>query len=270
MQIIKTLTKTYLWACALILICTSAFAESVTLSTYYPSPFGSYDRLRLVPRSEMTGTCQVGTFYARDTDNKLQYCKDVGSGPGAGEWGSMVGLWDQNGTNFYLSENATNVNNFNGKVGIGTTTPQSTLAIRGVGITNATSSLLVTDDNDNDLFFVRDDGKVSIGVTGAMDSKLEVNGNIDLEVSNRDSQIRFQDTATNTWYSIGIDRSDGGLLRINFGGTVGAANHFSMTSDGDITIGGTISVNDGANQGAVKIRYVPDVAQPGFYATYAP
>ena len=29
------------------------FAENITLTTYYPAPFGAYDRLRLVPRDSM-------------------------------------------------------------------------------------------------------------------------------------------------------------------------------------------------------------------------
>ena len=33
--------------------CLPLFAESINLSTYYPAPFGSYDRLKLVPRDSL-------------------------------------------------------------------------------------------------------------------------------------------------------------------------------------------------------------------------
>ena len=39
--------------CALILLSVSgtAYAETIQLNTYYPAPFGAYDRLRLDPRT---------------------------------------------------------------------------------------------------------------------------------------------------------------------------------------------------------------------------
>ncbi len=45
------------------------FSESLTLSTYYPAPFGSYDRLKLVPRSSLSldphcdDSNDLGTMY---------------------------------------------------------------------------------------------------------------------------------------------------------------------------------------------------------------
>src|SRR3989338_3197331 len=98
-------------------------AQSVQLSTYYPSPFGMYDRLRLVPRAELLGCCagDEGTLYVRNTDTSLRFC---GAG---GAWGAFGGgVWTQNGTNLYPTDTAT------ANVGIGTTTPADRLTVNGV------------------------------------------------------------------------------------------------------------------------------------------
>src|SRR3989338_6751133 len=98
-------------------------AQSVQLSTYYPSPFGMYDRLRLVPRAELLGGCagDEGTLYVRNTDTSLRFC---GAG---GAWGAFGGgVWTQNGTNLYPTDTAT------ANVGIGTTTPADRLTVNGV------------------------------------------------------------------------------------------------------------------------------------------
>ena len=62
--------------------------ESVTLSTYYPSPFGSYDRLRLVPRSDPAEPCQTGTMYT-NLSGVLFFCGNSAT------WGPLVGIWTQ-------------------------------------------------------------------------------------------------------------------------------------------------------------------------------
>ena len=157
-----------------------------------------------------------------------------------------------------------------GKVGIGETNPISTVVVKGVGVSSATSSLLVVNDNGDTMLFVRDDRKVSIGQTGSMDKELEVNGAIDVEVAGRDSLVRFQDTTGGTWYSMGIDTSDGGSFKINFGGSLGDADDFRMTTSGDVVIGGSLSFDNGANSGALQVEWVADGASPGYYATYAP
>ena len=288
-------------------LCTHlVFAETVTLSTYYPAPFGVYDRLRLAPRPELTGTCQIGMLYTRD-DNQLQYCKDRGLG--VGEWGSVSGVWDRQGTDIYVLESDT-INGFHigvgdftpeamlelsgggggddllmlssdedldgdifvvkgdGKVGIGEKNPSAKLVIHGDTI-GANPSLLVEDDNNDQVFLVQDDGKVGVGQTLSMNSEFEVNGSIDLEVFNRDSQVKFLDANSGNSFSIGLDETDGNL-KINFGPNVGNVNHFTMTPDGAIILGREIEIDTNGDRGAVKVRYVPDLTKPGYYATYAP
>ena len=292
---------------ALLLPVAAVYGETLTLSTYYPAPFGSYDRLRLVPRGTAP-TCDanlIGSIYFDSVTMEARLC-DANAA-----WGPLAGLWDQNVDDVYLKHPTAGTDYFvgigddtpdavlevaadntaadllmlstddgndgdamivkgNGRVGLGDTDPGSMLVVQGAGISNATSSLLVVDANGDTMFFVRDDSRVSIGQTGTMDNELEVNGAIDIEVAGRDSVVRFQDTTGGTWYTMGIDRSDGGRFKINFGGSLGASNDFEMTPTGDVTIGGSLSINDGTNEGEFQMDWVPDATRPGFYATYAP
>ena len=282
-------------------------AETLTLSTYYPAPFGSYDRMRLVPRGTAP-TCDgtlIGSIYFDSNAMATRVCDENGN------WEPLTGVWEQSGDNIFvqspdagveyhvgigdatpeavLEVSAANTGDDllmlsrdedndgdalvvkgSGRVGIGGNDPGSMLVINGAGITAATSSLLVVDNNGDTILFVRDDKRVSIGQTGTMDNELEVNGAIDVEVAGRDSVVRFQETTGGTWYSMGIDRSDGGKFKINFGGGLGANDHFSMSPTGDVVIGGSLTLDNGINVGGVQVDWVADAAQPGFYATYAP
>lgn len=114
-----------------IVLCTVVHAESLTLTTYYPAPFGAYDRLRLVPRGNLAGVCDIGTLYV-ETPDQLKYCKDNGSG--IGEWGTMGGVWTQSGDDLFPND----YSNPDLYVGIGTNTPQYKLHIIDDGSIYAT------------------------------------------------------------------------------------------------------------------------------------
>ncbi len=105
-------------------ISSSVFAEErITLTTYYPSPFGAYDRLQLVPRPQITkAPCDLGLMYFRETDNLLQVCEADRNGNPV--WGP-VGLWTKSGDNIYPKD-GTDIN-----VGIGTATPEAKLNVKG-------------------------------------------------------------------------------------------------------------------------------------------
>ncbi len=100
-------------------------AESITFTTYYPAPVGAYDRIRLVPRAAMTGSCSIGTLYVTTTGDLL-YCQNDGFGNGI--W--VSGVWTQTGFNIY----PTNTPNPSVKVGIGLTAPQFRFHIQDGGI----------------------------------------------------------------------------------------------------------------------------------------
>ena len=74
------------------------------------------------------------------------------------DWSAISGgFWSDSGTNIYSLNS--------GNVGIGTSTPGSRLQVVGVGTTNDTSALNVTNSSNGSLFFVRNDGNVGIGTT---------------------------------------------------------------------------------------------------------
>ena len=71
-----------------VLICLQAVnagAETIQLSTYYPSPYGIYNRLRLVPQNSLPDPCLVGTIYVNQ-EGQLQYCTGE---KGKGSWGTL-------------------------------------------------------------------------------------------------------------------------------------------------------------------------------------
>ncbi|MBI3616636.1 MAG: hypothetical protein HY210_00195 [Candidatus Omnitrophica bacterium] len=102
-----------------------ARAGSVQFSTYYPAPFGIYDRLRLPPRAALAEPCDAGTFYY-ETGAGLRFCDEATQ-----TWGGLGGgVWTQSGNNIYPADTASNPNLM---VGIGTTTPEFKLTVDNDG-----------------------------------------------------------------------------------------------------------------------------------------
>ncbi len=100
-------------------------------------------------------------------------------------------------------------------------------------ITNNFVSKAWINGRNGDAYFA---GNVGIGTT-TPDNKLEVNGAIEIQVDDADCKLRFHDPGQ-YWYSMGIDRDDGGKFKINYGGDIGVGNNFVMNTDGYIGIGG--------------------------------
>ncbi|MBU0547674.1 MAG: hypothetical protein KJ710_05490 [Candidatus Omnitrophica bacterium] len=102
----------------LVLFASFALAEEITITTYYPSPYGSYNELQLYPHSTPTATCDAahkGTMYYDSDDSQIKVCD------GAGTWSSLSGFWAASGNNIY--------NTNSGNVGIGTMNATSKLQI---------------------------------------------------------------------------------------------------------------------------------------------
>jgi hypothetical protein len=117
------LATAFLAACLLLSTAKHSHGETLSLSTFYPSPFGVYNMLRLVPRDvgfipPCAGT--DGLLWINST-GELRLC-----------WGGVETappqVWEQNETTdkVYLTEFATNPAL---QVGIGTSTPLTTLQV---------------------------------------------------------------------------------------------------------------------------------------------
>jgi hypothetical protein len=110
-------------------ICVFAQEEKLTIATYYPSPTGVYQTLRIAPGGN-PGDCSTdgtneGKMYYDETSHVLNICANLAMGvwgyvpvPGTG------GPWTLNGVNLFASNTAWNV-------GIGTAFPTEKLHVVG-------------------------------------------------------------------------------------------------------------------------------------------
>lgn len=130
-----------------IFTCTFSSAGSVSLTTYYPAPFGNYDTLRLVPRSapacDGSGSNR-GIMYFDTTTDRFNVCGavyDFVTGAKTLNWAMLEPLWgrDSGGDPYAIfpSPTITGINGSLIKVGIRTKTPQGILDVDGSTIAGA-------------------------------------------------------------------------------------------------------------------------------------
>ncbi|MFA5100467.1 MAG: hypothetical protein WC547_06265 [Candidatus Omnitrophota bacterium] len=113
--------------CFVIFVFSYAFAqqsEKLTITTYYPSPTGVYQTLRVAPSANpgdcVAGSPPLGKMYYNDTENSLYICT---SNATSGTFGYELvpggnGAWAVNGDKLYVLNTTMNVS-------IGTITPES-------------------------------------------------------------------------------------------------------------------------------------------------
>lgn len=104
-------------------VCFPAFSqENITISTYYPSPFGVYETLRLFPTTQPGAIpCEEGTMYFDINTQQVMICAQNAAGNPV--W-QGVGLWSRNGNNIFLAD-------INWNAGVGTLNPQAKLDVNG-------------------------------------------------------------------------------------------------------------------------------------------
>lgn len=83
--------------------------------------------------------------------------------------------------------------------------------------------------NINNTAWVQASGNVGIGTSSPAQA-------IEIYRDNADAGIRFHDPG-DYHYAMGIDRSDAGKFKINYGAGIGDANHVTMTTGGNVGIG---------------------------------
>ncbi len=87
--------------------------EAIAITSYYPSPYGVYNEIRLYPHDAPLTSCDStteGTMFYNITAKELQVCSGL-----VGWGGSSSSFWAASGNNIY------NINS--GYVGIGTNSP---------------------------------------------------------------------------------------------------------------------------------------------------
>ncbi len=217
----------------------SAQTQTVNLSTYYPAPFGVYDRLRLVPRAAMGLPCQIGTMYV-ETPDLLRYCVDDGTG--TGEWGFPAGVWTQDNidaanANVYLSDLARSIN-----VGIGTANPSSKLNIYDGG--ESTTQTNITQSLTNAGINIETDYTPNAFTPGIMwstanNSPTKPKAGIYLKETGSGSELYF---GTSNLYATGIT-NDAMVIDPSGNVGIGTTNPLSRLDMGDST--GDIRIYDG-------------------------
>lgn len=107
--------------------------ETITLTTYYPSPYGVYNEMKLYPHSPSVTPCsstQEGLMYYDSIAHALRVCM-CADPPTCStySWVDTTGYWTLSGSNLYPDDTSWNV-------GIGTTAPATRLHIRGTANQN--------------------------------------------------------------------------------------------------------------------------------------
>ncbi|MFH1360726.1 MAG: hypothetical protein ABIJ41_06785 [Candidatus Omnitrophota bacterium] len=135
-----------------------AFAqETMTLTTYYPSPAGSYSQVKLVAwplgtRPTCSGSNEWGTLFYEEgpdaaTPGILYICENDGTGNA--KWtpagGGGTGFWSRNNASGFLFPGT--ITDF---IGIGTNNPQEALEVNGnirIPATSATGGAILQGTN---------------------------------------------------------------------------------------------------------------------------
>ncbi|MCB9772039.1 MAG: tail fiber domain-containing protein [Candidatus Omnitrophica bacterium] len=115
----------------------NAQANKVTLTTYYPAPFGAYDRLRLVPQTALgAGTCTAateGTLYIESVSKAINQCVSNAWVPLAGGyWSTEPAAFTDGGVSidrYYLYKTYADLTVNRPQVGVGTRLPLAPLHV---------------------------------------------------------------------------------------------------------------------------------------------
>jgi len=207
--------------------------ETITLRTYYPSPFGAFTRMRLVPQPAEPVACtgaNLGSLYIEDTNNTLQICAD------SANWSVISGAWTEDGNDIFPTNFAT------ASVGIGKNNPATILDIQN--LTNPTITITDTSISTESLTLSNEDDTSRIRTTAAdfviENTNAGGDGNVNITAADEITLTAADDFTINTG---GTDRIviDHGANLITFDGSDVFINNGVLTigdagSDEDRTI----------------------------------
>lgn len=250
-------------------LATAVYADSLTLTTYYPAPFGAYSKIRLVPQTTAPdGTCTEGTMYMDGTNHIPMYCDD------AANWVYIPAIWKSSSGQAVLSSPSMPV--VVGGVGAagqlqvlgGSGDPvfSVTRGSSNFGITTQTSGTIMGTSSSTPLD-IRTANATRIYITEA--GETQVQGGLSVVVSSGDSVVKLTNGGTTVY--IGMKNSDG-TVRISSSSTLDSATDFIYDpATGGVTINGPIYVKaDGTHLGELKLTWIEAGADSGYYAMYAP
>ncbi len=230
-----------------------AAEESLVLETYYPSPYGVYNELRLFPRGDNPSCSADGVMYF---DNRVgQQGLKVCDG---GIWRSATGYWAQAGSDLYPTNTAWNV-------GIGTASP-------GANKLDVAGTAQLRGAAGGTGLYVDSAGSVGIG-TSAPSSPLHIANNIptitvqDLDTVGVGSwgAVSFKDSMGTLTGYINKEGGTGRMVISNFAAAPIAFAYadtarMSILSNGNVGIGTTspqrkVEISGGGIQNGAAIRF---------------
>jgi len=166
-----------------LLIATAASAQTVQLTTYYPAPFGVFDRILFEPRDPLGTPCAIGTIFVEDVtvpDNwgRIWYCDENHvAAPTVGVYRLGINAWTLSNdlTSLYVRD----YDNTSLQVGIGTSAPDSIFHILNdtdpsIHIESDTDAWIELEadtndgigENDNPYILLTQDGGTTSSVIG--------------------------------------------------------------------------------------------------------
>lgn len=274
----------------MMIIATPALAGSVTLTTYYPSPSGNYDKLNVANGVNQDGTdLTVGTAASNNT---VHGSVTIGEDAGAkttikggtslelGTAGSPVVFKGNPSFTKPVIFTNTAPATMNGALKVnGDSTFGGDVTTLGAASTvvNSPATFQQPASFEQTTTF---NHNVILG-SGASDL-IEFKGNVAIGGNNGASLTIVDPTPVRAgggdWY-IGTGGADSGTVRIHKqGGLIvetGGLNANTLTIPGQSTLGNTVVIgkmelNDGAGQAKLKVAKAGAAATAGYYAVYAP